>query len=176
MPVKLPVSVNARDWQEGAATAPVTLVEYGDFQCEDCIVAYAALKSLRAEMGENIRFVFRQLPLTDIHVYALDAAKAAEAAGAQNRFWEMHDALFEQNGKLDAGGLSAAARKAGLDEAAWNAARRDERAYAGIREDVDGIRTTGIGKTPTLFLNGFHYEGLLTLEALRQALASAATA
>src|SRR5438270_1663137 len=95
MPITLPVPVAAGDWQEGPEVAPVTFVEYADFQCEDSRGAYPLLKRLREEHAGRLRFVFRQLPLTDVHVFALDAAKAAEAAGALGKFWPMHDTLFE---------------------------------------------------------------------------------
>src|SRR5689334_20175772 len=95
MAIALPVAVGPQDWQAGPADASITLVEYGDFQCEDCKAAEPALRRLRAELGPRLRFVFRHLPLTDVHIHALDAAKAAEAAGAVGRFWEMHDALYE---------------------------------------------------------------------------------
>ena len=94
MSIALPVAINAKDWQEGAANASVTLVEYGDFQCGDCREAYYVLKALREQQAGKLRFVYRHLPLTDIHLHALDAAKASEIAGAAGKFWEMHDALY----------------------------------------------------------------------------------
>ncbi|HZP83004.1 MAG TPA: DsbA family protein [Chthonomonadaceae bacterium] len=173
MAISLPVPVSAKDWQRGPENAPVTLVEYGDFQCEDSAAAYPILKQLLAANPDRLRLVFRHLPLTDIHLYALDAAKAAEAAGALGRFWEMHDALYEGNPKLSQDDLRRYAEAIGLEREAFEEALASPQAYAGVREDVDGLRPTGIGSTPTFFLNGVRYEGPVTLEALSEAIAKA---
>ena len=177
MSITLPVPVSANDWQEGPAEAPVTLVVYGDFQCEDTRAAYPALKRLLAESAGKLRLVYRHLPLTDIHLYALDAAKAAEAAGTLGTFWPMCDALFAgdpNDPKLTKEDLQSYARRIGLQETDFAEAFAAPRAYTAVREDVDGIRTTGIGSTPALFLNGLYYHGLLTFDALSAAIAETA--
>jgi len=174
MPVHLPVGVKPSDWQRGSADAPVTIVEYGDFQCEDCRHAHPILQQILAESAPRVRFIARHLPLTDVHVHALDAAKAAEAAGRLGKFWEMYDALYstEEKGTRDA--LIRIATEIGLDAETFQQAFADPQSYNGVREDVDGIKATGIGSTPTLFINGEKYEGLITLEALRQAVGQTA--
>src|SRR2546421_12716724 len=98
--ITLPVPATAKDWQRGSGDAPITLVEYGDFQCEDSQAAYPILKRLWEENGARVRFVYRHLPLTDVHLHALDAAKASEATGLRDRFWEMHDALYASSSPL----------------------------------------------------------------------------
>ena len=177
MPITLTVPVVAGDWQDGPAEAPVTLVEYADFQCEDSRAAYPILKRLREEHADRVRFVFRHLPLTDEHVFALDAAKAVEAAGALGKFWPMHDALYTgdpNEPQLTRADLLAAAKRIGISEKEFLRAFIDPSAYAAARADVDGIRVTGIGSTPTLFLNGERYEGPITHEALSKAVSHAA--
>ncbi|HZO87403.1 MAG TPA: thioredoxin domain-containing protein [Chthonomonadaceae bacterium] len=174
MAITLPVPPNPKDWQRGSAEAPVTLIEYGDFQCEDSAAAYPVIKRLLEDQGERLRFIFRHLPLTDIHIHALDAAKAAEAAGALGRFWEMHDALYEHSPRLNRPDLRRYAEEIGLEGERFEQELANPQAYAGVREDVDGIRPTGIGSTPTFFINGEHYEGPATLEALAEAIARAA--
>jgi protein-disulfide isomerase len=177
MPITLPVPVTAGDWLEGPAEASVALVAYADFQCEDSRAAYPLLNRLREEHAGRLRFVYRHLPLTDVHVFALDAAKAAEAAGALGKFWPMHDTLFEgdpNEPKLTRADLLAAAERIGIPEKDFLRAFADPSAYAAVRADVDGIRVTGIGSTPTLFLNGERYESLLTHEALSKAISQAA--
>src|SRR5579884_3238418 len=95
MTSRLAVPVSARDHQEGPADAPVTLVEYGDYECPNCGQAFPIVQAIRRDMGDQLRFVFRNFPLTQIHPYAFQAAETAESAGAQGKFWQMHDFLFE---------------------------------------------------------------------------------
>lgn len=170
MPITLPVPVTAKDWRVGPEEASITLVEYGDFQCPDSQDAYFVLKELKQENPGRIRHVFRQFPLTDVHPHALDAAKASEAAGALGKFWEMHAALYERRTHLHKDELTMLAEETGLARADFEQAFNDPQAYASVREDVDGLRPTGIGRTPTLFLHGLHYEGPVTLAALMHAL------
>ena len=98
----LSMPVGARDHAQGPANAPVTLVEYGDYQCPHCGRAYPIVKAVQKQMGQRLRFVFRNFPIAEIHPNATDAAEAAEAAGEQGRFWEMHDAIFENQESLSA--------------------------------------------------------------------------
>ena len=99
---KLTQPVSARDHVEGLADAPVTLVEYGDYQCPYCGAAYPVVKRLQKTLGKKLRFVFRNFPVTQAHPYAMIAAETAEAAALQGKFWEMHDLLFEQQASLRA--------------------------------------------------------------------------
>ena len=97
----LSMPVGARDHAQGPANAPVTLVEYGDYQCPHCGRAYPIVKAIQKQMGQRLRFVFRNFPIAEIHPNATDAAEAAEAAAEQGRFWEMHDAIFEHQNALE---------------------------------------------------------------------------
>lgn len=175
MSITLPAAINPRDWQEGPANAPVTLVEYGDFQCGDCREAFFALKSLREQQGERMRFVYRHLPLTDVHERALYAAKAAEVAGAHGQFWAMHDLLYGGQASLTHQDIVSAAVQVGVDADAFTEEAEGEQAYAAVRADVDGIRATGLHHTPSLFLNGVLYTGQVSLAALSAAIATLAT-
>src|SRR5712675_1010486 len=112
---RLTLPVSERDHAQGAANAPLTLVEYGDYQCPYCGAAYPVVKRLQKKMGKNLRFVFRNFPLTQAHPYAMVAAEAAEAAALQGKFWEMHDLLFEQQASLAPAAIPLWARRIGLD-------------------------------------------------------------
>src|SRR5258705_8279132 len=112
---KLTLPVTERDHIQGPASAPITLVEYGDYQCPYCGAAYPVVKRLQKKMGKNLRFVFRNFPLTQAHPYAMVAAEAAEAADLQGKFWEMHDLLFEQQQSLSPDIIPEWAKKIGLD-------------------------------------------------------------
>ena len=109
------VPVAAHEHHLGPEAAPLTLVEYGDYECPYCGRAYPIVKAVRARFGARLRFVFRNYPLEEMHPHARLAAEAAEAAGAQDRFWPMHDALFEDQGALDIDALTARAEAIGLD-------------------------------------------------------------
>lgn len=173
MSLTLPTAVNAQDWQEGPADARVTLVEYGDFQCGDCREAHHVLKPLRAQFADRLRFVYRHLPLTDIHPQALTAARASEASGMAGKFWPMHDALLENPYSLTAKELQRLAVEIGLDADDFAARLEDEATYNAVRADVDGIRTTGLHTTPTFFLNNVRYEGQPATSALTAAIEAA---
>src|SRR5215213_5813051 len=110
----LPVS-SERDHAQGPDTAPVTLVEYGDYECPYCGQAYPIIKRLQETLGDKLRFVFRNFPLNTLHAHAGVAAQAAEAAGAQGKFWEMHDLLYENQEELDESDLHKYALKLGLE-------------------------------------------------------------
>src|ERR1700738_3193044 len=109
--------VNARDHVAGPDDAPVTLVEYGDFECPYCGMAHPIVKSAQRQLGDQLRLVFRNFPLAEAHPHARLAAQAAEAAGAQGRFWEMHDMLFEHQNALEFEDLVGYAKSLGLDTA-----------------------------------------------------------
>jgi protein-disulfide isomerase len=110
----LPVAED-RDHIQGPADAAVTLLEYGDYQCPYCGAAYPIVKDVQARMGERLRFVFRNFPITTSHPYAAEAAEAAEAAAAQGRFWQMHDLLYENQERLREQDLRGYAEQLGLD-------------------------------------------------------------
>ena len=151
---KLAVPVGKRDHMQGSSSAPVTLVEYGDYQCPFCGDTYPIIKQLQEHFGSQLRFVFRHYPLPRIHAYAERAAEAAEAADAQGKFWKMHDYLFEHQEALDAENLVRAADVLGLDKVKFEQ-EIAERVYAKrIQEDIQSGNDSGVGGTPTLFING----------------------
>lgn len=151
--------VGARDHVRGAADAPVTLVEYGDFECPFCGRAYPELKRVLERVGPRVRFVFRHFPLTEQHPRAQGAAEAAEAAAAQGKFWEMHDLLYQRQAALGDDDLVAYARELGLD------ADRVERELAAhvhrarVRQDFLSGVESGVSGTPMFFINDRRHEG-----------------
>jgi protein-disulfide isomerase len=153
-PFHLTVPVNGTDHQLGPHGAPVTLVEYGDFECPNCKQAAPAVKLLLERFQERVRFVFRHFPLEEVHPHALLAAEAAEAAGAQGKFWEMHDLLFENQNHLKATHLHSYAERLGLDMARYTAEMDDHVYLQRVREHIEGARLSGVHATPTFFLNG----------------------
>jgi protein-disulfide isomerase len=162
--------VDLRDHAAGPETAPLTLVEYGDFQCPHCRKAYPIVKAVQQKLGPRLRFVYRHFPLTRIHPDAQHAAEAAEAAGAQGAFWQMHDRMFERQFALDDDSLIEYARELGLDadriRGALDAGTHRDR----VREDfLTGVKS-GVNGTPTFFINGTRYDGRWDLEPLLAAL------
>jgi protein-disulfide isomerase len=151
--------VSARDHSQGPASAPLTLVEYGDYQCPFCGAAYPEVKRLQAAFGKKLRFVFRNFPLTQAHPYALIAAETAEAAALQGKFWEMHDLIFERQAILDADILPRWAQEVGLDLAKFGTAIREGDVTKRIKEDrMSGIHS-GVNGTPSFFINGTRHNG-----------------
>ncbi len=157
----LSIPVSVKDHVEGPASANVTLVEYGDYQCPYCRSAYAIVKQIQKEMGKELRFVFRNFPLAQAHVHATHAAIAAEVAGAkgEKEFWAMHDTLYENQRALDDDDLVGYAESRGVSS------RELEAAYAGgaaadrVRADFRGGVRSGVNGTPTFFVNGERYDG-----------------
>jgi protein-disulfide isomerase len=151
--------VSAQDHAAGPADAPVTLVEYGDYECPYCGMAYPVVKAVQRALGNQLRFVFRNFPLAEAHPHARLAAEAAEAAGAQGRFWEMHDVLFENQSALEPADIVGYAQSVGLD-----LTRFEQDIEAGtytkkVRDDFrSGVRS-GVNGTPTFFVNGERYDG-----------------
>jgi protein-disulfide isomerase len=158
-----------RDHVWGPRTAPVTLVEYGDFECPYCGQAYPVVKELEARMGERLRVVFRHFPLTEVHPHAEHAAEAAEAAGAQRRFWPMHDLLYERQDALEDADLIAYGSELGLDLDRFQVELAQGVHRARVREDfMSGVRS-GVNGTPTFFINGRRHDGAWDLESLAEA-------
>ncbi len=164
--------VSAHDHAEGPADAPLTLVEYGDYQCPYCGAAYPVVKRLQKKLGKKLRFVFRNFPLTQAHPYALIAAEAAEAAALQGKFWEMHDLLFEQQTFLDPEVIPSWAKKIGLSLEKFRNDIKRGVVEKRIQEDRQtGIRS-GVNGTPTFFINGTRYDGSPNYGSLLAALES----
>ena len=153
----LPVNPE-RDHIQGPADAPVTLVEYGDFQCPNCGEAYPILKSIQHKLGKQLRFVYRQFPLTESHPDAAHAAEASEAAAAQGKFWEMHDLLFEHQDALDLGSLRSYAQQLHLDLGRFDRDMQDHAYAEHLRDDFSSGLRSGVNGTPTFFINGDRYD------------------
>jgi protein-disulfide isomerase len=170
----LTVPVLADDHILGAAAAPVTVVEYGDYECPYCAAARPVLAALVDHFSSQVRLVFRNFPLADIHPFALTAALAAEAAGALGRFWPMHDLLFSQQDRLRDRDLARYAELLGLsgDAVIGDAAQPyGDKIEADFHSGVD----SGVRGTPTIFINGRRYAGRVDLQSLRAAVSSLAT-
>jgi protein-disulfide isomerase len=163
-------SVSARDHAQVAAGAPLTLVEFGDYQCPYCGAAYPVVKALQAAFGKKLRFVFRNFPLTQAHPYALIAAETAEAAALQGKFWEMHDLLFEKQEFLEPDALPKWAMEVGLDMEKFGTAIRHGDIAKRIKEDrMSGIQS-GVNGTPCFFINGTRHDDAPVYDLLRAAL------
>lgn len=161
--------VSARDHLRGPADAPVTLLEYADFECPYCGQAYYIVKELERLYPDDLRVAFRHFPLTTIHPRAEQAAEAAEAAGAQGQFWEMHDLLFENQPAFDEGRLLEYAAELGLDVTRFSRDVAERQHAARIREDVLSGMRSGVNGTPTFFINGMRHDGAYDLESLAAA-------
>ena len=170
--LKAPVS--AKDHVRGSPTAKVTLVGYGDFTCPECARSYRAVKEIQAEMGSRLRYVFRSFPRESGNETAESAAEAAESAGAQGKFWEIHDRMFENQSASHSPGLAEHARAAGLDEVQF---RRDMRGHVHLtkvrRTRAGGVRS-GVVEVPAFFINAMPHESAFGLATLLPAVQAAA--
>ena len=153
-PFELSVPVTAVDHQLGPDHAPVTVVEYGDFECPNCKQAAPAVKLLLERYAEKVRVVFRHFPLEEVHPHARLAAEAAEAAAAQGKFWEMHDLLFENQRQLKSQQLRGYAERLQLDMARYIAEMDDEIYLQRVREHQKSGSDSGVHSTPGFFVNG----------------------
>ena len=169
MALDRPVEVG-RDHIRGPADAPLTLVEYGDFECPFCGRATGVMRELRERFGDELRYVFRHLPLTDVHAHAELAARAAEAAAAQGRFWEMHDLLFRHQDALEFEDLVGYAGELRLDVEAFVRDLEEERHAERIREDVMSAEASGARGTPTFFVDEARHVGPYDAETLAREL------
>jgi protein-disulfide isomerase len=165
----LSVPVSDRDHVIGPETARVTLVEYGDYECPYCGAAHSEVTHVVREMGDDLRFAYRHFPLSQIHPHAYQAAEAAEAAGVQGRFWEMHDLLFENQDRLSLRDVLTLATALGLDLERFVGDLRAHAHADRLREDfLSGIRS-GVNGTPTFFVNGVRHDGGFDRESLLEA-------
>jgi protein-disulfide isomerase len=163
-----------RDHIQGPADAAVTLVEYGDFECPYCGAAYPIIKEVQARMGERLRFVFRNVPITTSPPHAEQAAEAAEAAASQGRFWQMHDLLYENQRRLRDQDLRAFAEKLGLALEQFDKELAEHVHAARVHEDfMSGVRS-GVNGTPTFYINGARHDDSYEIETLLAALERAA--
>jgi protein-disulfide isomerase len=163
-----------RDHIRGPADAAVTLVEYGDYECPYCGAAYPIVKEVQARMGDRLRFVFRNFPITSSHPHAQQAAEAAEAAGSQGRFWQMHDLLFENQRHLSDPDLRAYAEKIGLAVEQFDNELAEHVHAARVHEDLMSGARSGVNGTPTFLINGARHDDSYDTEPLLAALERAA--
>jgi Na+/H+ antiporter NhaA len=161
-----------RDHIRGPVDAPVTVLEYGDFQCPYCGLAETVLRELLREFGD-VRYVWRHLPLNDVHPDAQLAAEAAEAAAAQDAFWEMHDLLLEHQDALRPNDLIAYAEQLGLDVERFTNDLREHAGAARVADDVDSADLSGVSGTPTFFINGRRHYGAYDIATLAAAVRAA---
>jgi protein-disulfide isomerase len=170
---RLAVPVSSDDHARGPASAPLTLVEYGDYECPYCGAAYPIVKQIERTLGDQLRSVFRNFPLGEVHPHAVQAAEAAETAAAQGRFWEMHDRLYENQRLLDTKDLIAHADALGLDVDRFQADLREHAYEKRVQDDfMSGIRS-GVNGTPTFFINGRRHDSSYDLNTLLAALRAA---
>ena len=173
---RLKVPVSERDHVIGPADALATLVEYGDYECPYCALAHPIVKEVQRRLGRRLRFAFRHFPLAEMHPRALSAAEAAEAAGAQGRFWEMHDLLYTNQPALEDADLLAYASALGLDVRRFVDELAEHTWEARVREDfMSGVRS-GVNGTPTFFINGVRHDSGWDVETLIEALTTTAPA
>jgi protein-disulfide isomerase len=162
--------VGDRDHIRGPIAAPITLLEYGDYECPHCGQAYPIVKRLQDRLGPRLRFVFRNFPLRETHPHAEHAAEAAEAAGVQGAFWQMHDRLFERQFALDDRDLVEYARDLGLDAERVRRELAEGVHESRVREDFrSGVRS-GVNGTPTFFINGARHDAPWDADTLLAAL------
>jgi len=173
---RLSTPVTKRDHIQGNQNAPVTLVEYGDYECPACGSAQELVKLIQQVRGPELRFVYRNFPLSDKHPHAENAAEAAEAADAQGGFWEMHDALFENQDALEDEDLVAYAADINLDADRLLADLESGKYQTRVQEDIQSGMQSGVDGTPTFYINDLRYDGPLEPEAIMAALDQAARA
>jgi protein-disulfide isomerase len=162
-----------RDHVRGPDSAPVTLIEYGDYECPYCGQAEVVIRELLDEFGDELRYVWRHLPLNDVHPHAQMAAEAAEAAGAQGAFWPMHDRLLGSQDELTVRDLKGYAEELELDtERFWDELRRRQHADR-IADDVASADASGVAGTPSFFINGRRHQGAYDVETLSAAVRAA---
>lgn len=151
--------IKSDDHIQGPENARIELIEYGDYQCPYCREAYFRIKEVQKQFGNDLRFAFRNFPITSMHQFSLHAALAAEAAGAQDKFWEMHDKLYENQEYLEDTFLLEYAGELGLDTDRFKKDFSDQRYYQKIKDDYESGIKMGINGTPGFFLNGRLYAG-----------------
>jgi protein-disulfide isomerase len=166
----LKVPVVPADHSLGDESAIVTLVEYGDYQCPHCAHAQPVVGKLKKRFGKQLRFVFRNFPLTQIHEYAEVAAEAAEFAGAAGHFWEMHDAIFENQNRLSLPVLKDLTAKIGLSAEKLDESLQSHEYLDRIKADFMGGVRSGVNGTPTFFINNKRYENVPEFEEMVEAI------
>ena len=156
---KLTLPIAGRDHIQGPIDAPVALVEYGDYECPFCGEVYPVVKAIQQRLGDSLCFAYRNFPLANMHPHSFRAAEVAEAAGAQGKFWEMHDLLFENQAALEDEDLARYAVALGLDARRLMTEVLAGQYEARVREDFRGGTRGGVNGTPSFFINGARYDG-----------------
>jgi protein-disulfide isomerase len=151
-------SFSDKDHFQGDIHASLELMEYGDYQCPHCGRAYPIIKQIQSQLGKELKFVFRNFPLSESHPQAFEAAVAAEAAGLQNAYWKMHDYLFEYQSRLPLSPFEAFAEALGLDSRRLIHDMQDPTLSAKVDADFDSGLHSGVNGTPTFFINGKRYD------------------
>lgn len=159
MSTKLKPAVSSKDHIQGNKNAALELVEYGDYQCGHYGHAYPIIKAVQQEMGNKLKFVFRNFPLSEPHPDAFKAAVAAEAAALQNKFWEMHDIIYENQERLDWKALNFYAEKIGLDAGRFQEDIKINKVTVKVEDDFESGVRSGVNGTPSFFINGEKYDG-----------------
>ncbi|HMA22079.1 MAG TPA: thioredoxin domain-containing protein [Gemmatimonadaceae bacterium] len=152
-------AVDRDDHSAGPEDAPITLVEYGDFECPYCGQAYPIVKAVQKKLGDRLRFVFRNFPISGSHPHAEHAAEASEAAAAQDHYWEMHDTLFENQTALEHQDLIEYAERIGLDVNEYRIDLESGVYATDVEEDFSSGVRSGVNGTPTFFVNGERFDG-----------------
>jgi protein-disulfide isomerase len=156
---QLIIPVNMFDHIFGETSASLELVEYGDYECPYCGRAYPIVKNIQQQLGRELKFVFRNFPLRKIHPNSFMASAATEAAGLQDKFWEMHDIIFENQRTLDAENIFLFADKLGLDIERFKNDMKLEPLIKKVESDFESGLRSGVNRTPTFFINGKKYDG-----------------
>jgi protein-disulfide isomerase len=168
---KLSVPVSAKDHRQGDADAPCTLVEYGDYQCPSCGQAYPIVKRVQKHYGKRLSFVFRNFPLTQMHPFAEPAAETAEFAGANGKFWGMHDLIYENQARLgDDELLPELAKQLHLASAKLLEALESKEFEPRVKADFSSGVRSGVNGTPTFFINGQRHDGPYDFASLVEAI------
>jgi len=157
--MSLKPEIGPADQTQGNEQAAIKLVEYGDYQCPHCGTAYPIIKEIQSTFGDQILFVFRNFPLQESHRYANIAAQAAEAAGKQGKFWEMHDAIFENQQQLNEEFIEHLAEKLGLDMEEFEEDLDSEEISTKVEDDFESGVRSGVNGTPSFFINGEKFDG-----------------
>jgi protein-disulfide isomerase len=169
---QLTPAVNSYDHISGNSNAPLELVEYGDYECPYCGAAYPVIKEIQERVGQDLKFVFRNFPLSKIHPHAFLAAVATEAAGLQNKFWEMHDIVFENQKALETENIFRYAETIGLNAEQFEFDITQKILINKVEKDFESGLRSGVSKLPGLYINGNKYEGGYTDGQLLQYLES----
>jgi protein-disulfide isomerase len=159
MSAHLKPPVSSQDHVQGSAQAPIEIVEYGDYQCSHCGAAYPVIRKIQDKFGDQVRFIFRNFPLSESHEFATPAAVASEAAALQNKFWEMHDVIYENQASLNEEGLLEMAESIGLDMPKFKADIQKENLQEKVETDFESGLRSGVNGTPSFFVNGAKFDG-----------------